>query len=91
MSMLMLAEATVRKILAAAPTLSGIPATVIVASLRSCATPVMIGLSTSLSLSPAASASPAVSARPGPRATVVWVTQVPSLLLNEERTWIGML
>ena len=44
MSMLISASATAVKIRAASPTLSGTPTTVIFASLRSCATPEMIGL-----------------------------------------------
>ena len=75
MSMLIPASAITRKILAASPTTSGTPATVIFASLRSCATPEMIACSTSGSSF-------------GSRA--VLVTQVPSRLLNEDRTWIGM-
>ena len=44
MSMLISASATARKIAAASPGLSGTPTTVILASLRSCATPEMIAL-----------------------------------------------
>ena len=44
MSMLISAAASARKIDAASPGLSGTPTTVILASLRSCATPEMIGL-----------------------------------------------
>ncbi len=75
MSMLMPDRATTRKILAATPTLSGMPDTVTVASLLSCATPVMIGWSISFPSARAASAS---------------LTQVPSLLLNDDRTWIAI-
>src|SRR5215472_17049443 len=78
MSMLMPGFATARKIFAATPILSGMPDTVIVASLLSWATPVMIGWSMRLS-----SDSPAA-------ATAELVTQVPSLLLNDDRTWIGI-
>src|SRR5262245_43017201 len=45
MSMLISASATIRKIAAASPGLSGTPTTVIFASLRSCATPAMIACS----------------------------------------------
>lgn len=48
MSMLISASASVRKMAAASPTLSGTPTTVILASLRSCATPEMMGCSTSV-------------------------------------------
>ena len=75
MSMLMAAPAMTRKILAASPTLSGTPTTVIFASPRSCATPEMIACSIPPS---------SVSCRGMP------VTQVPSLLLNDDRTWMGM-
>ncbi len=71
MSMLMSAAAIARKILAASPTLSGTPTTVILASFLSCATPEMIACSTS---SP--SDSPALHL----------TTQVPSRLLKEDRT-----
>ena len=74
MSMLMPAAATVRKICAATPTLSGTPATVIFASLRSCATPEMIACST-----PAASVSSLAS-----------LIVVPVRLLNDDLTWIGI-
>ena len=49
MSMLISASATARKIAAAWPGLSGTPTTVILASLRSCATPEMIACSMSRS------------------------------------------
>ena len=49
MSMLISASATVRKIRAAMPGVSGTPMTVILASERSCATPVMIACSTGIS------------------------------------------
>ena len=49
MSMLMSASATVRKIRAAMPGVSGTPTTVILASDRSCATPVMIAFSKGIS------------------------------------------
>ena len=49
MSMLISASATVRKIRAAMPGVSGTPTTVILASERSCATPVMIASSTGIS------------------------------------------
>ena len=62
-----------RKILAASPTLSGTPTTVIFASLWSCAIPEMIACSIS--------SSSALPCR--------W-TQVPSRLLKEDRTWMGM-
>ena len=75
MSMLIAASAITRKIRAASPTLSGTPTTVILASLRSCATPEMIACSISL-----------------PSCAVIDpVTQVPSRLLNDDRTWTGML
>jgi hypothetical protein len=45
MSMLISAADTARKIAAASPGLSGTPTTVILASLRSCATPEMIACS----------------------------------------------
>ena len=45
MSMLISASETARKIAAASPGLSGTPTTVILASLRSCATPEMIACS----------------------------------------------
>ena len=45
MSMLISAADTARKIAAASPGLSGTPTTVILASLRSCATPLMIACS----------------------------------------------
>ena len=48
MSMLISASASVLKMKAASPTLSGTPTTVILASLRSCATPEMIGCSISV-------------------------------------------
>ena len=49
MSMLTCASATVSKMAAASPGRSGTPTTVTLASLRSCATPEMIGCSTSSS------------------------------------------
>ena len=75
MSMLIPAVAITRKILAASPTTSGTPTTVILASLRSCATPEMIGCSIAGSSS---------AFWPGS------LTQVPARWLNEDRTWIGM-
>ena len=76
MSMLTPASATIPKIPAAAPTLSGTPTTVILPSLRSCATPEIMACSI-----PASSdSSPACP-----------LTQVPILSLNEDRTWIGRL
>ncbi len=75
MSMLVSAPATVSKIRAASPGLSGTPTTVILASLRSCATPEMIACSM-LSDSPSSFAS---------------TTHVPSFCENEERTWTGTL
>ena len=62
------------KIFAAWPTTSGTPATVTLASLRSCATPEMIACSMPASCF-------------APRGTSF--TQVPSLLLNDDLTWIG--
>ena len=76
MSMLIEASAIARKIRAASPTLSGTPTTVIFASPRSCATPEMIACSI---------ASPSVLACSVPGG-IASVTQVPSLLLNEDRT-----
>lgn len=76
MSMLASDAATAWKISAALPFWSGTPTTVILASLRSCATPAMIGAST---------ASPSRPRGPG------WsVTIVPSFGVKEDRTWIGM-
>ena len=68
--------ASERKIAAATPGLSGQPATVTFASLRSCATPLMIACSTSELL---------------PLANSAAVTSVPGLPLNDERTCTGTL
>ena len=73
MSRLIPDPASASKIRAASPTLSGTPTTVILASLRSCATPAMIACSMSLSFS--SSMEPAI--------------HEPLRLLNDERTWIG--
>ena len=59
---------------AASPTLSGTPTTVILASLRSWATPAMMACSMSVSSSVRSSAT----------------IQVPSFWEKEERTWTGM-
>ena len=75
MSMLISARATAWKISAAMPARSGTPTTVILASLRSCATPAMIGASTGSPSGPCRGLS---------------VIQVPSCGENDERTWIGM-
>jgi hypothetical protein len=76
MSRLICARASASKIVAASPTLSGTPTTVILASLRSWATPAMI----------------AASMVPSWRASSLMLpfTTVPSSWLNEDRTWIGM-
>ncbi len=71
MSMLIPVSAMTRKIFAASPTMSGTPTTVIFASLRSCATPEMIGCSIAGSSSGACPAS---------------LTQVPVRWLNEDLT-----
>ena len=81
MSRLICASARASKMRAASPTLSGTPTTVILASLRSWATPAMMGCSmVSPSLGPAG---------PGLSCGSL-TTQVPSSWLNDERTWIGM-
>ena len=90
MSMLMPAPAMTRKIPAASPIRSGTPTTVTFASLTSCATPEIIGCSTSDSSTSSPAPASAVLSWP---VSVLWpawpLTQVPILLLNEERTWIG--
>ncbi|MCY1312139.1 hypothetical protein D9M70_625340 [compost metagenome] len=78
MSMLICASATARKIAAASPGLSGTPTTVILAWLRSWATPVMI----------AASMDPSPSV--GTATSSALTTQVPSFSEKDERTWMGM-
>ena len=80
MSRLICASASASKMRAASPTLSGTPTTVILASLRSWATPAMMGCSM---VSP--SLGPLVRASCGSL-----TTQVPSSWLNDDRTWIGM-
>ena len=75
MSRLICASASASKTRAATPTLSGTPTTVILASLRSWATPEMI----------AASMVPSWGS-----SLMLPATTVPSSLLNDERTWIGM-
>ena len=75
MSRLISAAATTWKISAALPGLSGTPTTVIFASLRSCATPEMIGCSTTAPSVPSSGS----------------MTQVPSRWLNDDRTWTGIL
>ena len=74
MSMLMPALAMALKILAASPTRSGTPTTVIFASLRSCATPEMMACSIPVT-SDLSFACP--------------LTHVPSRLVKEDRTWMG--
>ena len=71
MSMLIPVSAMTRKIFAASPMMSGTPTTVILASLRSCATPEMIGCSI-----------PGSSSGTCP----VSLTHVPVRWLNEDRT-----
>ena len=73
MSMLMPPSAILPKIRAASPTRSGTPTTVTFALLRSCATPEIMACSI-----PASSTSSACM-----------LTHVPTLSLNEDRTWIG--
>ena len=74
MSMLIWASASARKMAAASPTLSGTPTTVILASLRSWATPQMMACSMSGSF----------------RTSSLETTHVPGRSLNDERTWMGM-
>ena len=76
MSMLISASASAAKMRAASPTLSGTPTTVILASLRSCATPVMIACSMVSSSMLSSSMLPLHDGALG------W--------LKDERTWIGM-
>ena len=75
MSRLIWARASASKMRAASPTLSGTPTTVILASLRSWATPAMMAASIRASWGPS---------------LMLPTTTVPSSWLNDERTWIGM-
>ena len=76
MSMLTSPEASASKMRAASPTLSGTPTTVILASLRSWATPAMMACSISVS--------------PWELTVGSATTQVPSFCEKEDRTWTGM-
>ena len=76
MSRLIAALDSASKMRAASPTLSGTPTTVILASLRSWATPAMMAAS----MVPSCGASSLMLPR----------TIVPFSWLNEERTWMGM-
>jgi hypothetical protein len=88
MSMLISASASVLKMRAASPTLSGTATTVILASVRSCETPEMMGCSILLSSDTLGTST--TRARRAASTVSGSATQVPTLVLNDDRTWIGI-